>query len=1122
MKRISIYFIMLVAAFSLSIGAQAKSVEVKTAGTLSQLLSQEEINTLTELIVSGPLNGDDILTIRSMRAHLQILNLQNANIVEGGNKYDATNSTTNNVIGNRMFYGMSILKTLILPNSVTQIGARGNSSTEAIAQCPNLESVTLPSSLTYIGAYAFNNCTQLKSIQIPEGVTHIGTYAFKGCKTLASVTLPKTFGQTSADGSLYLYFLNRSWASGSDYTPDYNSPLGAYAYTFSECENLSEVILPEGLEALAPYMFDGCKSLVSVTLPSTMKVLNGAFQNTGITGITLPEGLIQVHSFRGCTQLKSITIPEGAGYLYNGAFSGCTSLISVQLPQTITTLPGNAFENCTSLSEIIIPDNVNIIYDNAFQGCTELTTVKLPAQLSSIERQVFQGCSKLATIELPAAISNIGARAFDECSLLESINLPPNIVTIGNYAFRLCTSLKSVQLPPNLTEIADYTFVGCAGLENVSLPTNLSTIGREAFRECTLLKEITIPGGVQTVNDMAFSYCGLKKVVLEMGIISIDRNAFYKCEKLEEVVFPESMTALSGFNSTGIKEIVFPKNVTEIKADAFHDCDSLRSVTIPEGVVSIKSSAFGDCDSLKTVTLPTSLKEIGEYAFESTDLKEITLPQGITTIQPGTFKNCDNLETIKLPESITAIKNNNNQYGGAFSGCSQLKSISLPAGLTELGAFTFSSCKELSDITLPTGLTAISEYTFYYCQKLTKIEIPANITTIGQYAFSESGLKDINIPATVTTVGYCAFYINWSNYINGQTVYHRLNSATWNTTNDFPTDAFSQMNYLYVPEGTNVSDKNIAKYIFYDGVTDQLKIEAQNGYFGIGKEIKAKNVSYSKQFTTSSGYNEPAGWRTLVLPFSVDKFTYTGNGWSDDGTENEPLAPFGSELLAQDETARPFWLYELTATGYQATTKIEANKPYLICMPNNYAYPESSNIRGWVRFSAENAAGITLAPTEGALQTAEGATYNLIPTYETISKSEQVYTLNETESFFDGAKDYLPGSVFIRNYADVAPFQAYVQTKAAPASAPRLYSIGGDGGSITGIGSMILTPDRATKAYSENGILYIESNAVRTIPIYDASGRTIRVIEAQEGRNEVNGLAEGIYFLEGQKVMVKK
>lgn len=1090
MKRISIYFIMLMAAFSLSIGAQAKSVEVKTAGTLSQFLSAEEINTLTELTISGPLNGDDIFTIRSMRARLQILNLQDANIVEGGKKYDETNTTANNVIGNKMLYAMPSLKTLILPNSVTQIGE------EAIAQCPNLESVTLPSSLTFIGSYSFSNCTRLKSIRIPEGVTKIGQYAFKDCKTLTSVALPKTLGQVSDQNGRY--FLGTKW-TGNTYEIDYNSPDYYYGYTFDGCESLSEAILPEGLEALAPYMFSGCKSLTSVTLPSTLKVLNGAFTNTNITQITLPEGLIQMCSFQNCPLLQSVIIPEGAGYLAQCCFQDCTSLNSVQLPQTITAIPNNAFYNCTSLATVNIPDQVNTIGSYAFRNC-----------------------SKLTTIELPETVTEIGSRAFEGCSLLKSINFPLNLINIEQNAFYNCTSLKSVQLPAALTSISSGTFYGCTSLENVELPANLFTIRNEAFYKCRSLKEITIPGGVTTIEYQAFGSCGLEKVILEMGITSIGSGAFSGCNKLEEVVFPESMTVLSGLNNTGIKKIVFPKNVTEIGESAFYDCDSLRSVTIPQGIVTIGREAFYDCDSLKTVILPASLKKIEAYAFSEAGIKEITIPEGITTLQAGTFSECDSLETVKLPESITKIENNNNHYGGVFKGCSQLKSINLPAGLTELGAYTFSGCEKLSDITLPTGLTKINTNTFYYCRKLTKIEIPANIATIEEYAFAESGLKDIDIPATVTTVGYRAFYINQSEYINGQYVYHRLNSATWNTTNDFPTEAFYQMNYLYVPEGTNVSDKNIAKYIFYNGVTDQLKIEAQNGYFGIGKEIKAKNVSYSKQFTTSSGYNEPAGWRTIVLPFSVDKFTYTGNGWSDDGIENEPLAPFGSELLAQDETARPFWLYELTATGYQATTKIEANKPYLICMPNNYAYPESSNIRGWVRFSAENAAGITLAPTEGALQTAEGATYNLIPTYETISKSEQVYTLNETESFFDGTKDYLPGSVFIRNYADVAPFQAYVQTKAAPASAPRLYSIGGDGGSITGIGSMLLTPDRATRAYSENGILYIESNAARTIPIYDASGRTIRVIEAREGHNEVNGLTEGIYFLEGQKVMVKK
>lgn len=300
-----------------------------------------------------------------------------------------------------------------------------------------------------------------------------------------------------------------------------------------------------------------------------------------------------------------------------------------------------------------------------------------------------------------------------------------------------------------------------------------------------------------------------------------------------------------------------------------------------------------------------------------------------------------------------------------------------------------------------------------------------------------------------------------------------------------------------------------------------MEIKTDGNQFSIAKELKAKKVYYYKNFNTESGYNSPAGWKTIVLPFDVDQFTYTRYSTEPDAT-GTPLAPFGNPLLETDNMALPFWLYELTPTGYVSATSIQANKPYLICMPNNRAYPEANNITGNVRFSAENSAGVLLVPTEDALQSSEGANYSLVPTYATVEKSEQVYSLNETSSYFDGNKDYPAGSVFIRNYADVAPFQAYVQTKAAPASAPRLYSIGGDGGSITGIGSMILTPDQATRAYSENGILYIESNAVRTIPIYDASGRTIRVIEAQEGRNEVNGLAEGIYFLEGQKVMVKK
>ena len=439
--------------------------------------------------------------------------------------------------------------------------------------------------------------------------------------------------------------------------------------------------------------------------------------------------------------------------------------------------------------------------------------------------------------------------------------------------------------------------------------------------------------------------------------------------------------------------------------------------------------------------------------------------------------------------------------------------------MEKIGSYAFRD-SGINAIQLPQNLKVIEYWAFNGCTQLKSITLPPHLEKIGERAFESTSINNIEIPVTVTEIGERAFRC----YNSSEGSYKSyLNTVVWNPSWEVPYNVFSAATYLYIPEdGSVASDAEYNfTYIFRGGVTDQMEIKTNGNQFSIPKELKAKKVYYYKNFNTESGYNSPAGWKTIVLPFDVDQFTYTRYSTEPDAT-GTPLAPFGNTLLETDDTALPFWLYELTPTGYVSATSIQANKPYLICMPNNRAYPEANNITGNVRFSAENGAGVLLAPTEDALQSSEGANYSLVPTYATVEKSEQVYSLNETSSYFDGNKDYPAGSVFIRNYADVAPFQAYVQTKAAPASAPRLYSIGGDGGSITGIGSMILTPDRATKAYSENGILYIESNAVRNIPIYDASGRTIRVIEAQEGRNEVNGLAEGIYFLEGQKVMVKK
>ena len=294
--------------------------------------------------------------------------------------------------------------------------------------------------------------------------------------------------------------------------------------------------------------------------------------------------------------------------------------------------------------------------------------------------------------------------------------------------------------------------------------------------------------------------------------------------------------------------------------------------------------------------------------------------------------------------------------------------------------------------------------------------------------------------------------------------------------------------------------------------------------------MKTQMINYRKYFSTTSGYGEAAGWKTIVLPFDVKEIFYERNSYNEKDTV--ALAPFGSKALETAGTL-PFWLYELGTDGkYKAATEIKAHKAYLICMPNNEKYPSENNISGYVNFTTSDATnGVTLKPTAGALKRSKGTKFDFVPTYEGVMQHDTVYVLNENNYYNADEKNYPAGSVFIKNYSEhyssdpaVYPFEAYLVTnegKTSVASAPMLYSIGGGDGTITGIEDIpFATPEKATKAYSRDGVLYINTNADRTINIYDVTGRTVRIIEAREGMNEVHGLDSGIYLLEGQKVVI--
>lgn len=114
--------------------------------------------------------------------------------------------------------------------------------------------MSIPSSVTKIGDYAFYNCTNLTSIELPSGVTEIGDYAFYNCTNLSSLTLPSGVKE-----------------------------IGFSA--FYHCKSLTSVTIPSGVKDVAPLTFYGCESLRSINLPSDLKYISGeAFK--GCTGLT--------------------------------------------------------------------------------------------------------------------------------------------------------------------------------------------------------------------------------------------------------------------------------------------------------------------------------------------------------------------------------------------------------------------------------------------------------------------------------------------------------------------------------------------------------------------------------------------------------------------------------------------------------------------------------------------------------------------------------------------------------------------------------------------------------------------------------------------------------------------
>ena len=129
----------------------------------------------------------------------------------------------------------------------------------------------------------------------------------------------------------------------------------------------------------------------------------GAFKNcANLVEVMFNEGLrlyvIGKDSFKGCTALRSITLPEGLQIIGKGSFQGCTALLSITLPSTVTKLYKKAFSGCVNLAEVKLNEGLRLIDERAFQHCSALRSVTVPSTVNMWGRNIFWHCGNLSEV----------------------------------------------------------------------------------------------------------------------------------------------------------------------------------------------------------------------------------------------------------------------------------------------------------------------------------------------------------------------------------------------------------------------------------------------------------------------------------------------------------------------------------------------------------------------------------------------------------------------------------------------------------------------------------------------------------------------------------------------------
>ncbi len=508
-------------------------------------------------------------------------------------------------VGTSAFYDNKVLKSVYLPDSVTEIKA------SAFSLCKNLELVdlggvtTLGGSTETLGGVndpqinAFLACNNLSTLVINKNLTVTRQTFVKGSH---SDPVGMDIYARYAGGNIQMTENDTLWQAGGEryYFDQDISNCQSWKWNESKTEiyfNESEHALTE----LGKCSRVGCigrdeSKTASYGYDSEQDCYYVAY-NPKLTAATVTVDAVYDDGEHG---EKAVT------YVSNGAFANNQTLTHVYLPDSVTEIKASAFSLCKNLQFIDLGgvsklggklvsagDDVNDAQVNAFLACNALRTVVVKGDLTVTRGTFVKGSHN----------DDYGFDIYSE-SMNATVNIPSNVNTLWTANSKIYTY--------------DATLSACQSWKwnddgfNISVNNSQHDIGADGL--CSK------------------AGCNGKDERVAANYAYDEENDCYYVTKNPNLTSATVYVA-DKFND-GIHG---EKAVTYIGASAFYDNQTITHVYLPDSVTEIKASAFGLCKNLQFIDLGGVSKLGGKLVSAGDDVNDA---------QVNAFLACNALRTV--------------------------------------------------------------------------------------------------------------------------------------------------------------------------------------------------------------------------------------------------------------------------------------------------------------------------------------------------------------------------------------------------------------------------------------------------------------------------------------------